>query len=416
MRRSVAAACLGNAVEWYDFAIYGALGAVVTPIFFPSHGGASTLVVAFLVYATAFVMRPLAPRCSGYEPTPRVAAPVLVTVILLMSWPRRGSGCSRGTPPSGSSPPARCSCSGATQGLAAGGRARAGGGLHHGVGPRGPPGGVRRVAHGDPRAGAGRGAGGRAAWCMLLPAERRWQAGWWRPAFLLALPLGLFGTYLRRRVTEPRSSWPPRGRVPGGRPIHACGCITARPGSPGSRSSPRGRWASTPSSCSCPTTWSRPAAARARLALLAAVLGLMVAAGAALALGALTDRVGRRPVVLLDHPGADRGRGADDGSRRERLVPGSRRGRGRGRRRHRGSPLARAARRDVPDRRPCHRAGHDRWTRDRGGGRHRATGGPAALYLGTGQALAPGVYVAVVGCVALLNVRRRSETAFTDLT
>ena len=37
------------------------------------------------------------------------------------------------------------------------------------------------------------------------------------------------------------------------------------------------------------------------------------------------------------------------------------------------------------------------------------------LYLGTGQVLAPGAYVSVVGWVALLGMRSWSETAFTDL-
>ena len=34
-RRALVAACVGNVVEWYDFAIFGALGVVLVQVFFP---------------------------------------------------------------------------------------------------------------------------------------------------------------------------------------------------------------------------------------------------------------------------------------------------------------------------------------------------------------------------------------------
>ncbi|MGZ5398403.1 MAG: hypothetical protein ACXWDM_00220 [Nocardioides sp.] len=63
------ATCVGNAVEWYDFAIYGALGVLVTPLFFPSRDSATVLLVTFSVYATAFVVRPLGAVVFGSWPT-----------------------------------------------------------------------------------------------------------------------------------------------------------------------------------------------------------------------------------------------------------------------------------------------------------------------------------------------------------
>jgi len=33
-KRALVAACIGNAGEWYDFAIYGALGTVIVAVFF----------------------------------------------------------------------------------------------------------------------------------------------------------------------------------------------------------------------------------------------------------------------------------------------------------------------------------------------------------------------------------------------
>ena len=48
-RRALVAACVGNVVEWYDFAIFGALGVVPVPVFFPSEQGADLLLAAFAV-------------------------------------------------------------------------------------------------------------------------------------------------------------------------------------------------------------------------------------------------------------------------------------------------------------------------------------------------------------------------------
>jgi hypothetical protein len=45
--RALAAACIGNAVEWYDFAIYGALATVVGFYFFPAADLATALSAAF---------------------------------------------------------------------------------------------------------------------------------------------------------------------------------------------------------------------------------------------------------------------------------------------------------------------------------------------------------------------------------
>ena len=53
------ATCIGNAAEWYDFAVYGALATVVGIVFFPSHDLATALSAAFAVYGTALVVRPL---------------------------------------------------------------------------------------------------------------------------------------------------------------------------------------------------------------------------------------------------------------------------------------------------------------------------------------------------------------------
>ena len=46
-------------MEWYDFAIYAALGVVITPLFLPTRDPDLLLLATFFLYATAFLLRPL---------------------------------------------------------------------------------------------------------------------------------------------------------------------------------------------------------------------------------------------------------------------------------------------------------------------------------------------------------------------
>ena len=91
-RRAIAAACVGNAVEWYDFAIYGALATVVGVVFFPANDLATALSAAFAVYGTALIVRPLGALAFGRLGDTRGRRTVLVAVILLMTGATAGVG------------------------------------------------------------------------------------------------------------------------------------------------------------------------------------------------------------------------------------------------------------------------------------------------------------------------------------
>lgn len=58
-RRVVAAACIGQFIEFYDFAIYGFSVVLIADFFFPSTDPAVGVLQAFAVYGVAFVVRPL---------------------------------------------------------------------------------------------------------------------------------------------------------------------------------------------------------------------------------------------------------------------------------------------------------------------------------------------------------------------
>lgn len=57
--RVTTAAVLGTVLEWYDFAIYASMAAVIGRLFFPSNDPTVSLLVTFASYAVGFVCRPL---------------------------------------------------------------------------------------------------------------------------------------------------------------------------------------------------------------------------------------------------------------------------------------------------------------------------------------------------------------------
>ena len=64
-RRLALAASLGNAIEWYDFAVYGALASTLARVFFPAAGGEAALQQSFAVFAIGFLMRPVGSLVLG---------------------------------------------------------------------------------------------------------------------------------------------------------------------------------------------------------------------------------------------------------------------------------------------------------------------------------------------------------------
>lgn len=63
--RSMLAGSAGNLVEWYDWYVYSAFSLYFAPIFFPSGDRTSELLAAAAVFAVGFVMRPLGAWLMG---------------------------------------------------------------------------------------------------------------------------------------------------------------------------------------------------------------------------------------------------------------------------------------------------------------------------------------------------------------
>jgi hypothetical protein len=57
-RQAVAAAVIGNVLEWYDFAVYAFVAIHISRKFFPAGDEVSALLATFLAYGLGFLARP----------------------------------------------------------------------------------------------------------------------------------------------------------------------------------------------------------------------------------------------------------------------------------------------------------------------------------------------------------------------
>jgi MHS family proline/betaine transporter-like MFS transporter len=92
VRKAVTGASIGNAVEWFDFAIYGFLATFIAANFFPAGDDTAALLSTFAIFAAAFFMRPLGGFVFGPLGDRIGRQRVLALVILLMSAATLGIG------------------------------------------------------------------------------------------------------------------------------------------------------------------------------------------------------------------------------------------------------------------------------------------------------------------------------------
>src|SRR6476659_6058280 len=85
VRKAVTGASIGNAVEWFDFAIYGFLATFIAANFFPSGNETAALLNTFAIFAAALFLRPLGGFVFGPLGDWIARRRVLAVVILLMA-------------------------------------------------------------------------------------------------------------------------------------------------------------------------------------------------------------------------------------------------------------------------------------------------------------------------------------------
>ena len=196
--RSVAAAAMGNATEWYDYGAYAATTTYLTDAFFP---GALGTLGTLLGFAVSFVLRPLGGMVWGPLGDKIGRKAVLAITILLMAGATGLIGVLPSHATIGVGAPILLILLRVVQGFSTGGEyGGAATYLAESVDDR------RRGLLGSflefgTLAGLASGSAVVLLMQVLLDDQQMSDFGW-RIPFLLAVPLGLIGWYLRNRLDE----------------------------------------------------------------------------------------------------------------------------------------------------------------------------------------------------------------------
>lgn len=200
-RRAVAAAAVGNATEWYDFGVYSYLAVIIGQVFFPSASPTAQLIGSFGTFAAAFVVRPLGGLFFGPLGDRIGRRSVLVATMLLMAASTFAIGLIPSYGAIGVAAPLLLLLARMMQGFSTGGEY---GGATTFIAEYAPT--HRRGFLGSwLEFGTVSGYIGGALVVTLITAllSDDAMATWgWRVPFLLALPLGAAGLYLRLRLGE----------------------------------------------------------------------------------------------------------------------------------------------------------------------------------------------------------------------
>jgi MFS transporter, MHS family, proline/betaine transporter len=85
VKRIATAGAIGSFVEWYDFGIYGIMAGSLAAAFFPGGGSTSGLLLTYAGFAVSFVIRPFGAAICGYFGDRIGRKRLLAALILLIS-------------------------------------------------------------------------------------------------------------------------------------------------------------------------------------------------------------------------------------------------------------------------------------------------------------------------------------------
>ncbi len=85
-KRALCAGVLGNALEWFDFGVYGALITTLSRLFFPSDDPLASLLLSFGVYGIGFFVRPVGAVLFSIYGDRYGRRKALSTVIFMMGF------------------------------------------------------------------------------------------------------------------------------------------------------------------------------------------------------------------------------------------------------------------------------------------------------------------------------------------
>lgn len=200
-KKAVAAAAIGNAIEWFDFGLYGFLIVQLGAQFFPSADPATETLKTFAAFAASFLFRPLGGLFFGPLGDRIGRKRVLPVTILLMA----GSTAAIGILPTeahvGVWAPVLLVVARMVQGFSTGGEYAGAATFIAEYAPDKKRGFLGSWLEFGTLAGFTGGAS-LVTFLTLMLSDDAMNSWGWRIPFLIALPLGLIGLYLRLRLDE----------------------------------------------------------------------------------------------------------------------------------------------------------------------------------------------------------------------
>ncbi|MEB6537818.1 MFS transporter [Serratia plymuthica] len=202
-RQALLAGSVGNFIEWYEFGVYGFLATVIAANFFTLQGESeiTSLILTYAAFALAFFCRPIGAVIFGRIGDRIGRRPTLIAVLLLMTLATALIGVMPTYASIGVAAPLLLTLLRMFQGLFAGGEFGGAVSLMTEFAPKG-----KRGLYGAWQSltvafGLLAGAGLVALLAALLTPEQLHDWGW-RIPFLLALPMGAVALWLRLKLQE----------------------------------------------------------------------------------------------------------------------------------------------------------------------------------------------------------------------
>ena len=90
MKKVIASGMIGNGLEWYDYALYGQMAALLGALFFPAGDTGVQLLATYGVFAAGFIVRPVGAVLFGWIGDRYGRKNAMVIAVLMMAIP---TGC-----------------------------------------------------------------------------------------------------------------------------------------------------------------------------------------------------------------------------------------------------------------------------------------------------------------------------------
>lgn len=200
-RRVVLASFIGNFVEWFDYAVYGYLATTIARVFFPGSDRHVALLLTFAVFAIPFFVRPLGGFFWGSVGDRLGRRAALGWSILIMSIASFCIALIPGYATIGILAPLALLLLRVVQGFSASGEYAGASAFLVEYAPAGRRGLYAAVVPGSTATGLLAGSL-LAALLSLILTDPQMESWGWRLPFLLAAPMGLIGRYIRTRLED----------------------------------------------------------------------------------------------------------------------------------------------------------------------------------------------------------------------